>query len=77
MAGTADARARARELATEALSAAATPAGRTTSLPVNPRVSAQAAHEGRLGRSEREPGSGPATAATVSASAPAAAPAAR
>jgi 4-hydroxy-3-methylbut-2-enyl diphosphate reductase len=77
MAGTPGARARARELATEALSAAATPAGRTTSLAVNPRVSAQAAHEGRLGRSERDAGSGPAAAATVPASAPAAAPAAR
>jgi len=58
MAGTPDARARARELATEALSAAATPAGRTTSLPLNPRMSAQAAHEGRLGRSGHAPADG-------------------
>jgi len=77
MAGTPGAQARARELAFEALNAAATPAGRTTSLPVNPRISAQAAHEGRLGRSERDAGSGPAAAATVPASAPAAARAAR
>jgi len=77
MAGTPGAQARARELAFEALSAAATPAGRTTSLPMNPRISAQAAHEGRLGRSERVAGSGPANAATVPTSAPAAAPAAR
>jgi (E)-4-hydroxy-3-methyl-but-2-enyl pyrophosphate reductase len=44
MAGTPDAKARARELAVEALNVAATPAGRTSSLPTNPRITAQAAH---------------------------------
>jgi (E)-4-hydroxy-3-methyl-but-2-enyl pyrophosphate reductase len=47
MAGTADAKARARELAFEALNAAATPAGRTSSLPSNPRLSARPAHGDR------------------------------
>jgi 4-hydroxy-3-methylbut-2-enyl diphosphate reductase len=58
MAGTPDASARARELAREALSAAATPAGRTTSLPTNPRLTASAAHEERA---EAVGGSRPAT----------------
>jgi 4-hydroxy-3-methylbut-2-enyl diphosphate reductase len=43
MAGTADARARARELALEALDAAATPAGRTSSLPRDIGLAAAAA----------------------------------
>ncbi len=43
MAGTADAKARAGELAFEALNAAATPAGRTSSLPIDPQLSAPAA----------------------------------
>jgi 4-hydroxy-3-methylbut-2-enyl diphosphate reductase len=47
MAGTADAMARAGELAREALEAAATPAGRTTSLPPDPRLSARAPNVGR------------------------------
>jgi 4-hydroxy-3-methylbut-2-enyl diphosphate reductase len=47
MAGTPDAKARARELAMEALTAAATPAGRTTSLPTNPRITARQAHDER------------------------------
>ena len=44
MAGTADARSRARELAFEALSAAATPAGRTSSLAAHARAPVAAAH---------------------------------
>jgi 4-hydroxy-3-methylbut-2-enyl diphosphate reductase len=47
MAGTPDAKARARELALQALNAAATPAGRTSSLPTNPRITAHAAHAER------------------------------
>ena len=50
LAGTPDARARARELALAALGAAATPAGRTTSLPTDPRMSTRARREGREGR---------------------------
>jgi 4-hydroxy-3-methylbut-2-enyl diphosphate reductase len=45
MAGTPDARARARALANQALSAAATPAGRTTSLPASPRADARSPHD--------------------------------
>jgi 4-hydroxy-3-methylbut-2-enyl diphosphate reductase len=56
MAGTADAKARAHEMATQALSAAATPAGRTTSLPTNPRLTARAARDERRAASERERG---------------------
>jgi 4-hydroxy-3-methylbut-2-enyl diphosphate reductase len=56
MAGTADAAARARELAMEALSAAATPAGRTTSLPTNPRLTAKAARDERSAASGAERG---------------------
>ena len=66
MAGTADAKARARELATQALSAAATPAGRTTSLPTNPRLTARAARDERSaasGRGRDEPASEPVGAA--------------
>lgn len=61
MAGTSDAAARARELAMEALSAAATPAGRTTSLPTNPRLTArEARHErGSSGRDRGEPAPDP------------------
>jgi 4-hydroxy-3-methylbut-2-en-1-yl diphosphate reductase len=44
MAGTADAKARARELAFEALNAAATPAGRTSSLAAHSRAPIAAAH---------------------------------
>jgi 4-hydroxy-3-methylbut-2-enyl diphosphate reductase len=50
MAGTPDARARASELAVAALSAAATPAGRTTSLPSASAGVAQAAHLDRHGK---------------------------
>ncbi len=66
MAGTADAKARARELATEAVSAAATPAGRTTSLPTNPRITARAARDERsaaIGEDQPEPASDPVGAA--------------
>ncbi len=59
MAGTADAKSRARELAMQALSAAATPAGRTTSLPTNPRITAREAHD------ERSAGSSAATPPAV------------
>ncbi len=70
MAGTADARSRARELAFQALEAAATPAGRTSSLPTNPRLSAHAAHARRHRRAKGssttaavvEPAASPATA---------------
>jgi len=66
MAGTADAKARAHELAMQALSAAATPAGRTTSLPTNPRLTARAARDERSaasGRDRPEPASDPIGAA--------------
>jgi 4-hydroxy-3-methylbut-2-en-1-yl diphosphate reductase len=63
MAGTADAKSRARELAMEALGAAATPAGRTTSLPVNPRLAAQAARDGRRARGLPEQAGGERAAA--------------
>jgi 4-hydroxy-3-methylbut-2-enyl diphosphate reductase len=56
MAGTADAKARAHELATQALSAAATPAGRTTSLPTNPRLTARAARDERSAAAGRDRG---------------------
>jgi 4-hydroxy-3-methylbut-2-enyl diphosphate reductase len=58
MAGTPDAAARARDLAMEALSAAATPAGRTTSLPTNPRLTAHAAREERSAEPGRARGDG-------------------
>jgi 4-hydroxy-3-methylbut-2-enyl diphosphate reductase len=61
MAGTGDAKARARDLAFQALNAAATPAGRTSSLPTGPRPSAPAGHaERHLGGN----GSSPTSVAT-------------
>lgn len=64
MAGTADAKSRARELAMQALSAAATPAGRTTSLPTNPRITAREAHDERAASPDRAgtPGASPVAA---------------
>ena len=58
MAGTADAKARARDLAMDALSTAATPAGRTTSLPTNPRLTAHAARDERDAAPGRARGDG-------------------
>ncbi len=56
MAGTRDAKRRARELATAALEAAATPAGRTTSLGERARTTAEAAPAGRpAGNGRTEP----------------------
>ena len=65
MAGTADAKARARELAVEALDAAATPAGRTTSLPVIPRALRARPRDGdrRTPRAGRRRSTPPAAAA--------------
>ena len=72
MAGTPDAASRARELAAHALTAAATPAGRTTSLPVDAGPVAGGA---RAGRSSGGGGSRPrATRAAKPAAAPAPAP---
>jgi 4-hydroxy-3-methylbut-2-enyl diphosphate reductase len=75
MAGTADAQARARELAFEALNAAATPAGRTSSLPVNPRLTAHAAHVDRDAQPRGEPAATtPPATPPVTASEPATVP---
>jgi 4-hydroxy-3-methylbut-2-enyl diphosphate reductase len=68
LAGTADARARSRELALEALAAAATPAGRTTSLPQDAPRSAEApSGDGRaaLGTTRRVTSAAPPVAAAT------------